>query len=84
MPRYFFHLVSSDHVLPDDQGIELAELKAAHGHGLKLQQQIRAYAEDFTTDWRVKVSDASGATPLVILPWPDNDSVAADPLLLAC
>lgn len=79
MPRYFFHLISSDHVLPDDQGLELAELSAAYGHGLKLQHQIRAYAQDFTTDWTIKVGDDSGATPLVILPWPNDDGVAPDP-----
>jgi hypothetical protein len=85
MPRYFFHLVSTDHVLQDDEGIELEELSAAYGYGLKLQHQIRAYAQDLTTDWTVKVSDDEGATPLVILPWPDNDGVApdSDPLSLA-
>ena len=83
MPRYFFNLVSRDHVLPDDQGVELAELSAAHDHAIKLQHQIRVYAHDFTTDWTVKVSDDTGATPLVILPWPDNDSEAPDPMSLA-
>jgi len=83
MPRYFFHLVSPDHALPDHEGVELDELSAAHGHALKLQRQIRVYVNDLTTEWTVKVSDDTGATPLIILPWPDNENVWRDPIRMA-
>ena len=83
MPRYFFHLVSPDHALPDHEGVELDELSAAHGHALKLQRQIRVYVNDLTTEWTVKVSDDTGATQLIILPWPDNENVWRDAMRMA-
>jgi hypothetical protein len=70
MPRYFFHLISEHHVVRDGQGVQLAELSAAHWYGLKLQRQIREYSQAQGSDWMVKVSDDNGATPLVILPRP--------------
>ena len=70
MPRYYFHLISDHHVVHDDQGVQLAELSAAHWYGLKLQRQIREYSQAPASDWMVKVSDDNGATPLVILPQP--------------
>jgi hypothetical protein len=68
MPRYYFHLVSDGHVIDDDEGVELRELSAAHGHALRLQDQIRLYCPEPPCDWIVKVSDHTGASPLVILP----------------
>jgi hypothetical protein len=70
MPRYFFHLVSRENMVRDDQGVYLSELSAAHWYGLKLQYQIRQYSREPACVWMVKVSDDSGATPLVILPRP--------------
>ena len=83
MPRYFFHLVSADHALRDDEGLDLEELSAAHRHALKLQRQIRVYVNDLTTEWTVKVSDDRGATALIILPWPDNENVWRDRMRMA-
>lgn len=70
MPHYFFHLVSRENVVRDDQGVCLSELSAAHCYGLKLQRQIRQYSQEPACIWMVKVSDDSGVTPLVILPQP--------------
>ena len=77
MPRYFFHLISDGLVIVDEEGIPFSELSAAHRHGVKLQDQIRLYCPEPPCDWIVKVSDHTGATPLVILP------SAASPLIVA-
>jgi hypothetical protein len=72
MPRYFFHLVSHEHVVRDDQGVYLNELSAAHWYAIKLQHQIWVYSQDSACEWIVKVSDDSGATPLILLPRGDR------------
>ncbi|HEY0567462.1 MAG TPA: hypothetical protein VGD13_04920 [Xanthobacteraceae bacterium] len=76
MPRYFFHLVSREHVVHDDHGVLLEELSAAHWYGLKLQHQIREYSQQPECVWTVKITDDSGGTPLIILPRPGAGPVA--------
>lgn len=68
MPRYFFHVVSSNNPVRDTKGVELAGLNAAHWHAMHLVYRLRNHAQEAGDDWVVKVSDESGATPLVLLP----------------
>jgi hypothetical protein len=69
MPRYFFHLVSPTNPVRDTRGVELAGLNAAHWHAMHLVYRIRTHAGEAGDDWVVEVSDESGASPLVVLPW---------------
>lgn len=78
MPRYFFHLVSEGHVVADDEGVHFGELGAAHLYAVKLQDQIRLYCPEPPYDWIVKVSDHTGATPLVILPGASSPSILTE------
>ena len=68
VPRYFFHFVSADHVLKDNDGIELAGLSAAHGHALRLVHQMRVRLLEANNDWLIEISDETGKKPLVVLP----------------
>lgn len=68
MPRYFFHFVSADHVLKDTDGIELAGLRAAHGHALRLVHQMRIRLPEANHEWLIEISDETGKRPLVMLP----------------
>ena len=77
MPRYFFHLISDGLVIADEEGIPFSELSAAPRHAVKLQDQIRLYCPEPPCDWIVKVSDHTGATPLVILPSAASPSIVA-------
>ena len=68
MARYFFHLMDHDHIIRDENGVELQGLGAAHLYGIKLQQQILLYSPDDPCDWVVKVTDEGGSVPLIIFP----------------
>ena len=69
MPRYFFHLVPQTNPVRDTRGVELVGLNAAHWHAMHLIYRIRTHAGEADDDWVVEVSDESGASPLVVLPW---------------
>jgi hypothetical protein len=70
MSRFYFHLVSKEHALRDYEGIDLRELSAAHWHGVKLLLEIRKFSRGAEAEWMVKISDETGAIPLVVLPPP--------------
>jgi hypothetical protein len=67
MPRYFFHFVSPHHVVRDSRGVELAGLSAAHWYAVKLVYQMHAHVPKLDDDWKIEVTDQTGATPLVVL-----------------
>ncbi|WP_292035150.1 MULTISPECIES: DUF6894 family protein [unclassified Brevundimonas] len=59
MPRYFFH-TENGHLVPDDQGQELANLDAAHAVALDTMGEILRYqgrAFWKTRQFRVIVTD---------------------------
>ena len=68
MARYFFHLVDQEHVIRDENGVELQGLSAAHLYGVKLQRQILSYSPEEPCDWMIRVTDEGGSVPLIILP----------------
>jgi hypothetical protein len=68
MARYFFHLMDHDHVIRDENGVELQGLGAAHLYGIKLQQQILLYSPNEPCEWMVRVTEEGGSVPLIILP----------------
>ncbi len=69
MPRYYFHVTSPNNPVRDNRGVELAGLNAAHWHAMHLVYRLRTNEADAPDDWVLEVSDESGATPLVLLPW---------------
>lgn len=68
MPRYFFHLVSPDHVVRDNDGLELDGLAAAHWRAVKLVHKMHVHLPDAGDDWRIEITDETGGKPLVVLP----------------
>jgi hypothetical protein len=69
MARYCFHFTSKDHFVEDRDGVELADLAAAHAHAVKLiHQTIRnVLAGSGWDNWKIDISDESGRTPLTVL-----------------
>lgn len=58
MPRYFFHVVDST-VLPDREGVELADLAAARIEAISVAgAMLRDHANEFWTtgEWKVVVT----------------------------
>ena len=64
MPRYLFHLVSSQHVYLDDDGTDLPDLNAARTEAQKdAQDFMRARFEQLSgdwTNWAIEICDAEG------------------------
>lgn len=67
MSRYFFHIVASDQVVRDHEGIELPGFSAAHQHALDLLQQINMHVcAEINEDWIIEIRDDAGSAPLMI------------------
>jgi hypothetical protein len=65
MPRYFFHFVSAKRVVTDIEGVDLARLRAAHAHSLRLLRQMRIELPN-ADDRQIEISDETGKTPIVV------------------
>jgi len=67
--RYFFHLVDDYDIIPDEVGIEVANLKEAYVEATKAIEEFRQEhsvdAADWE-DWRIEVTDAWGDTILTL------------------
>jgi hypothetical protein len=69
MPRYFFHFVSPQESVPDAEGVELRDPRAAHLHAIKLVQQTMPFIAD-GPDWRgwvIDVRDGDRRSVLTVL-----------------
>ena len=67
MPRFYFHLNSDTHSIPDMEGKQLASLNAAQDHALKLIDKIITYVgNDDEENWLVKVTDNEFGTELIV------------------
>lgn len=68
MPLYYFHITSCDYCSLDDVGVTLSDLGEAHWYALKLIFKMRTHLpREYAADWIVKVTDETGAMPLVVL-----------------
>lgn len=68
MPRYFFHVIDGI-ALPDREGTELPDLKAARAMAICTSGQIlHDMGERFWdgTEWRLEVADKEGQVLLVL------------------
>ncbi len=69
MPRFYFHVSTKESVLPDEEGVELADLAAAHDCGVQIMYRTMLYDPD-EEDWRgwmIKIADTKGQTLLTLL-----------------
>jgi hypothetical protein len=65
--RYYFHLVDGHDIIPDDVGVNVADLAEACAETIEAVYEFRqdhAATEADWTDWQVEVADASGAIVL--------------------
>jgi hypothetical protein len=69
MPRYFFHFASKDEFIPDDDGIELAGLAAAHDHARRLVGMAGAMFARLRDgrSWTIEIADEDQLVHLVVL-----------------
>ena len=69
MARFFFHFVSKDKFIPDQNGRELEDVGAAHRHALRLIEKsvVLLSSEVDWKGWSINVSDASGRVLLSVL-----------------
>lgn len=73
MPLYFFHLSNGVEILPDDDGIELADVQAAHDEALTAARELTdADSGDRKRwgGWCIDVVDAVGAHLVKVDIWP--------------
>lgn len=79
MAKFYFHIWTGDTVIPDWTGCDLADLRVAHGHALKLIRDSMFYvsSEPIWHGWMVKIADENGAQMLTVLYpnllWIDED-----------
>ena len=67
MALYFFHFVSANHIIPDEFGVALSSLDAAHNHAVRLAEQVLPYLEgDDPRGWQVGVADVRGSMNLIV------------------
>jgi hypothetical protein len=62
--RYYFHLVDSYDLIPDEVGIEIADLAQARLEALEAVHEFRQECAPTAFppgDWRIEVTDAFGA-----------------------
>jgi hypothetical protein len=64
MPRYFFTVRSGLEEFPDDEGVELANTRAAYRYAHLIARDLSFRCEAQRRHWRIQVSDADGANVL--------------------
>ena len=69
MKRYYFHFVDGRDTIPDNDGVEVADLAEVCVETIKAVYEFRrdhsAPAPDWT-DWQIKVTDAAGTVALTL------------------
>ena len=69
MPRFYFHVSTMDDVFPDEEGVELGDLAAAHDCALRIMHRtmLSDPEEQNWRGWMIKIADAKGRTLLTLL-----------------
>lgn len=68
MSRFYFHVSSQDGFVPDHDGAELEDIRAAHQFALRFIDKILASYGDF--DWSssgIQVADEQGTVLMTVL-----------------
>ena len=68
MPRYYFHARSSDHCVPDHEGVELDDVATARAAALFAAVDALDDMDDLKQhlDWKFEITDDAGQTILTI------------------
>lgn len=67
MSRFYFHLKSDSHYIPDTDGKDLPSLYAAQEHAFKLIDKIILHCGDDASDnWRVRITDDQSGVELIV------------------
>jgi Domain of unknown function (DUF6894) len=69
LPRFYFHVSTIDDVFPDQEGVELADLAAAHDCALRIMHRtmLSDPEEQNWRGWMIKIADAKSRTLLTLL-----------------
>jgi hypothetical protein len=62
--RYYFHLVEGQNIIPDNEGVEVADPAHIRSEAAEALKEIRKENPDLIVEgqgWRMDVTDASGA-----------------------
>jgi hypothetical protein len=74
MPRYLFHFVASrgGEQVPDPDGVELEDLRAAHHHAMKLIRRTALFTcrRWNAREWRVQVVDIQRSETVLTVLFP--------------
>src|SRR3954470_10855663 len=74
MSRSYFHFVSGERLVYDDQGVELESLADAHVHACRLIRRTLRLMSAEQERWTVQIVDENGDLLLTVL-FPHGDSV---------
>jgi hypothetical protein len=55
MPRYFFNLNDGRKFIPDPDGTELSDDRAARAHAFRVMRELARNREELTSAWRLVV-----------------------------
>ena len=67
MPRFYFHIGTTDEVVTDCEGFELPTLSACHEHALKIIRGCLPFVRSDPRRWWIEIDDARGKTVLIVL-----------------
>jgi len=67
MPKFYFHLRSKQHHIPDDSGKELDNLNDAYAHARKLIDKILSHVGQDDEDlWKVVISNDEHDAQMIV------------------
>jgi hypothetical protein len=80
LPRFYFHVSTMDDVFPDEEGVELADLAAAHDCALRIMHRtmLSDPEEQNWRGWMIKIADAKRRTLLTLL-YPARKPIRREP-----
>lgn len=63
--RYYFHLSNGDHVVLDEDGLSLADVRSAAVYALETVEELKRECQSAPVDWhgwKLHIVDGSGRT----------------------
>jgi hypothetical protein len=67
MARFYFHVMTDDESIWDDEGGEFPDIGASHRHALRIINECLPYVQDDRRRWWVEIADGTGRTLLTVL-----------------
>ena len=75
MPRYFFNLNDSRRFIPDPDGTELSDDRAARAHAFRVMRELARNREEQTSAWCLVVCEGHGTPCFELAFAPADDFV---------